>query len=203
MRLAGERIEVMPKRPGGWTSIRCCITQQCYGFVRNVDFIVKRSNLSRGVAEAAPQEVSVARLVSDIGIEQCKHTSLRRKAMHYRRMAAAIATNDAPTIATFPKYIPRGHPPDWYLARAEQYEQESATAGEMASLVYDMEHRNRLEASTPQDVWRHLAGDERFVGEPYHPALSEGTLDTLAFWVDYIGKDLPYTVAKLSTEQRQ
>jgi hypothetical protein len=145
----------------------------------------------------------VARLVSDIGIEQRKHTSLRTKAAHYRRMAAAIAANDAPTIAAFPKYIPRGHPPDWYLTRAEQYEQESSTAEEMASLLYDMERRNSLEASTPEQVWRHLAGDERFMGEPYHPALSKGTLDTLAYWVDYIGKDLPYTVDKLTPEQRQ
>jgi hypothetical protein len=145
----------------------------------------------------------MARLVSDIGVEQRKHTSLRTKAKHYRRMAAAMAAHDARTIASFPKYIPRGHPPDWYLTRAEQYEQESATAEEMASLLYDMEHRNRLEASTPQDVWRHLAGDERAVGESFHPALGKGVLDTLAFWVDYIGKDLPYTVAKLSTKQRQ
>jgi hypothetical protein len=96
-----------------------------------------------------------------------------------------------------------GTPPDWYLTRAEQYEQASATAEERASLLYDMEHRNRLEASTPQDVWRHLAGDKRGVGESFHLALSQGVLDTLAFWVDYVGKDLPYTVAKLSTKQRQ
>ena len=145
----------------------------------------------------------MARLVSDIGVEQRKHTSLRTKAGHYRRMAAAIAANDAPTIASFPKYVPRGHPPDWYLTRAEQYEQESATAGEMASLLYDMERRNYLDAATPEQVWRCLTGDERWRGEEFHPALGKGTLDTLAYWADYIGRDLLYTAAKLTTEQRQ
>jgi hypothetical protein len=117
-------------------------------------------------------------------------------------MAEAIRTRDENTIAAFPKYIPRGHPPEWYLTRARQYEQESATAGAMAELLSDMEHRNRLEAMTPEDVWRRLVGDERFQGEEFHPFLGKGTLDTLAHWVDYIGRDLPYTAAKLTTEQR-
>jgi hypothetical protein len=119
----------------------------------------------------------MARLVSGIGVEQRKHTSLRTKARHYR--------------------------PNWYLTRVEQYEQESSTAEEMASLLYDMERRNHLEVMTPLDVWRHLAGDERWVGEEFHPALGKGSLDTLAYWVDYIGKDLPYTADKLTPEQRQ
>jgi hypothetical protein len=53
----------------------------------------------------------MAQLVSDIGVEQRTHTSFRTKAQHYRRMAAAMAARDARTIACFPKYIPRGHPP--------------------------------------------------------------------------------------------
>jgi hypothetical protein len=145
----------------------------------------------------------MAQLISELGKEQRKHTSLRTKAGHYRRMAAAIAANDTPTIAAFPKYVPRGHPPEWYLTRAEQYEQESATAEEMSHLLYDMERRNRLDAMTPEDVWRHLVGDERWRGEEFHPALSKSALDTLDFWIDHIGSFLPYTADKLTPEQRQ
>jgi hypothetical protein len=63
-----------------------------------------------------------------------------------------------------------------------------------------MEKRNSLERITPEEVWRVLTGDERF---PDSSGLAKGLLDTLAFWVDYIGEDLPYFVPKLSTEQRQ
>ena len=57
----------------------------------------------------------MSRLQSGIGVEQRKHTSLRTKSEHYRRMAAAIVAKDGPMISRFPKYIPRGHPPEWYL----------------------------------------------------------------------------------------
>src|SRR5215475_11737069 len=100
----------------------------------------------------------MARLLSQIGMEQRKHTSLRTKARHYRRMAAALMLQDEGTIATFPQYVPRGHPPDWYVARAERFERESETAGEMAHLLRDMEHRNHLDALTPGDAWAKLVG---------------------------------------------
>jgi hypothetical protein len=77
----------------------------------------------------------MARLVTDIGVEQRKHTTNAGKAVVYRQMAAAIATRDHATIAALPKYVPRGHPPEWYLERAEKAEQVSTAAGDMASLL--------------------------------------------------------------------
>jgi hypothetical protein len=142
----------------------------------------------------------MARLVSNIGAEQRKQTANARKAVLYRDMAAALTMGAPNLIASFPKYVPRGHTPAWYLKRAEKSEQASAAAGELADLLTDMEKRNSLERITPAEIWRVLTGDERF---PDSPGLAKGLLDTLAFWVDYIGEDLPYFVPKLSTEQRQ
>jgi hypothetical protein len=145
----------------------------------------------------------MARLVSDIGVEQRKQTSHARKAYLYREMAAAITMGATNLIAGFPKYIPRGHTAEWYLDRAERAEQVSTSAGEMADLLFDMEQRNRLEAMTPHAVWRRLTGDERLQGEEFPPGIGRGILDTLAYWIDSIGRDLPYTAEKLTTEQRQ
>lgn len=137
----------------------------------------------------------MAQLASGIGIEQRKHTSLRTKAGHYRRMAAAIIAQDTVTIATFPKYIPRGHPPEWYLSRADRFQQESETAGEMAHLLRDMEHRTRLDGMTAEETWLSLVGHHRWPGD-------NGQLDTIAFFVDILGETLPYLWHKLTAEQR-
>lgn len=64
------------------------------------------------VTTRVPQEGSqMARLVSDIGVEQRKHTSFRTKAQHYRRMAAAMAAHDARAHRELPQVHPSGAPP--------------------------------------------------------------------------------------------
>jgi hypothetical protein len=142
----------------------------------------------------------MARLVSDIGVEQRKHTANARKAKVYRQMAAAIVSQDEATIAALPKYIPRGHPPEWYLVRAETAEQISTAAGDMASLLSDMERRNRLDAMTPAAVWDDLVQGYGYPGMTYR---HDGWLDFLAFFVHQKREDLPYLVPKLSREQRE
>jgi hypothetical protein len=137
---------------------------------------------------------------SDTGEQQVKHTRLRTRAKHYRNMAAAIQAGDEQTIAAFPKYIPRGKPVSWYLERAEQDMQASETAGDMASLLVDMEHRNRLEAMTPDEVWEDLVAGRTYPGMAYH---HEGWLEFLAILIDQKVQDLPYLVPKLSREQRE
>jgi hypothetical protein len=138
--------------------------------------------------------------VSDIGEQQIKHTRLRTRAKHYRAMAAAIQAGDEETIAAFPKYIPRGKPVSWYLERAERDMQASETAGDMASLLVDMEHRNRLEAMTSDEIWENLMEGHGYPGTDYrHP----GWLDFLTFLIDQKVQDLPYMVPKLSREQRE
>jgi hypothetical protein len=141
----------------------------------------------------------MARLVSHIGVEQHKHTAHTRKALLYRQMAAAIVVQDERKIAAFPKYIPRGHTPDWYLERAEKAEQVSAVAGDMASLLVDMETRNRLEAMTPEEVWVNLVEGYKYPGTAYR---HEGWVDFLAFLIDEKVDELPYLVPKLSRTQR-
>ena len=138
--------------------------------------------------------------VSDIGEQQIKHTRLRTRATHYRNMAAAIQAGDEQTIAAFPKYIPRGRPVSWYLGRAERDMQASEMAGEMASLLVDMEHRNRLEAMTPEEVWAALVEGQSFPGTDYQ---QKGWLEFLAFLIDEKAQDLPYMVSKLSRQQRE
>jgi hypothetical protein len=138
--------------------------------------------------------------VSDIGAAQIKHTRLRCRAQHYRNMAAAIQAGDEQTIAAFPKYIPRGRPVSWYLERAERDMQASETAGDMASLLVDLEHRNQLDAMTPQQVWARLVEGQGFPGTAYrHP----GWIEFLAFLIEEKVQELPYLVPKLSREQRE
>jgi len=137
---------------------------------------------------------------SDIGEQQIKHTRLRTRAKHYRNMAAAIQAGDEQTIAAFPRYIPRGKPVSWYLERAERDQQASETAGDMASLLVDMEHRNRLEAMTPDEVWEALVEGHGYPGTDYR---HRGWLDTIAFFIDEKVQDLPYLVPKLSRQQRE
>jgi hypothetical protein len=136
--------------------------------------------------------------VSDIGEQQIKHTRLRCRARHYRAMAAAIQAGDEQTIAAFPKYIPRGRPVSWYLERAERDMQASETAGDMASLLVDMEHRNHLEAMTPDAVWEDLVAGHTYPGMASRQG---GWLEFLAFLIDQKVQDLPYQVPKLSREQ--
>jgi hypothetical protein len=138
--------------------------------------------------------------VSDIGAEQKKHTSLRTRAKHYRAMAAAIQSSDEERIAAFPKYIPRGKPVAWYLERAERDSQASEMAGDMASLLLDMEHRNRLERMTPAEVWEALVEGHSYPGIDYH---HRGWLDMMAFFIVEKRQDLSYIVPKLSREQRE
>jgi hypothetical protein len=126
--------------------------------------------------------------VSDIGEQQIKHTRLRTKARHYRAMAAAIQVHDEATIATFPKYVPRGRPISWYLERAEQAERASEMAGEMASLLGDMEHRNYLDRMTVEQKCERI----------------ETAAKEVIFWIEhYILDDLPQLFAGLSREQKQ
>jgi hypothetical protein len=141
---------------------------------------------------------TMARLVSNIGTEQRRQTANARKAFLYREMAAAITMGATNLIAGFPKYVPRGHPPEWYLARAEKAEQVSKTAGDMASLLVDMEKRNRLEAMTPEDVWDDLVAGHTYPGMEYR---HDGWVDFLAFLIHEKVEDLPYLVPKLSREQ--
>jgi hypothetical protein len=138
--------------------------------------------------------------VSDIGEQQIKHTRLRCRARHYRAMAAAIQAGNEQTIAAFPKYIPRGRPVEWYLERAQRDSLASETAGDMATLLVDMEHRNRLDAMTPAEVWADLGDGQGFPGMEYQ---QPGWLDFLAVLIDQKVQDLPYLVPKLSREQRE
>jgi hypothetical protein len=138
----------------------------------------------------------MAKLVSDIGIEHRKHTANARKAVVYRQMAAAIVAQDDAAITALPKSVPRGHPPDWYLSRAETAEQASTAARDMANLLSDMETRNRLEAMTAEQVWESLVGGQRWVGD-------HGMLATIGSFVDMLGERLPYLWQKLDTDQRQ
>jgi hypothetical protein len=138
--------------------------------------------------------------VSDIGEQQIKHAKLRTRAKHYRHMAAAIQAGDEETIAAFPKYIPRGKPVAWYLERAERDQRASEMAGDMASLLVDMEHRNRLEAMTPDEVWQNLVEGKSYPGTDYR---HKGWLEFLSFMIDEKVEDLPYMVPKLSREQRE
>jgi hypothetical protein len=153
----------------------------------------------------------MARLVSNIGKEQRKSTANARKALLYRQMAEAILANDQGTIAAFPKYVPRGKAPAWYLARAEQAEQASATAGEMASLLVDMEHRTYLDGLSPVQAWIKLVGIHGLRGDeqnsdPDDPFPTffqhQGQLQHIAFIIDILVEDLPYLAPKLSTAQR-
>jgi hypothetical protein len=138
--------------------------------------------------------------VSDIGEQQVKHTRLRTRAKHYRKMAAAIQAGDEQTIAAFPKYIPRGKPVSWYLEQAERDRQASDMAREMASLLVDMERRNWLERMTPEEVWADLVDGHGFPGMEYR---QPGWLDFLAVLIAQKVQDLPYLVPKLSREQRE
>jgi hypothetical protein len=151
----------------------------------------------------------MARLVSNIGKEQRKQTANARKALLYRQMAEAIRDHDDGMIAGFPKYVPRGKPIVWYLERAEQAEQVSATAGEMASLLVDMKHRNRLAQMTPQEAWDDLVGSCGLHGDEINSDLEDilpwsrrGRLQTLTFFIDQVVEDLPYLAPKLTTAQR-
>ena len=54
----------------------------------------------------------MAQLVSGIGIEQRKHTSLRTKAAHYRRMAEAILACGMTTRSPLSQVCPA-----WEIAR--------------------------------------------------------------------------------------
>jgi hypothetical protein len=141
----------------------------------------------------------MARLVSDIGIAQRKHTANARKAEVYRQMAAAIEAGDEATIAALPTYVPRGKAPEWYRERAARAEQVSATAGEMAGLLVDMERRNRLDAMTPEEAWIDLVEGREFPGTTYR---QQGRLHSLDVLVDALMEDIPYLAPKLSTEQR-
>jgi hypothetical protein len=89
--------------------------------------------------------------LSAIGEQQVKHTRLRTRATHYRNMAAAIQAGNEPTIAKFPKYIPRGKPVSWYLERAERDMQDSEWAGELAKALSETEHQQRLERMTVEE----------------------------------------------------
>jgi hypothetical protein len=88
---------------------------------------------------------------SDIGAEQRKHTALRTKAAHYRRMAMAIQAN---TLArhTFPRYVPRGKAPEWYYAKADEYERQSEIADTLASALSDARQQEWLDTRTPEDA---------------------------------------------------
>ena len=138
----------------------------------------------------------MAQLVSDSGAAHRKQTANARKAVLYREMAAAITRGATDRIAALPKSVPRGHPPEWYLERAEKAEQLSATAEELVHLLADMEHRNHLERLTPEQAWARLVGAHRWPGD-------HGLLGTLDCWIDHLGEQLPYILAKLSPEQRQ
>jgi hypothetical protein len=138
----------------------------------------------------------MANLVTDSGTERRKHTAPARKAVVYRQMAAAIVAEDDHTIAALPTYIPGGHPPEWYLSRAETAEQISATAQDRARLLADMEARNRLDAMTAEEAWRSLIGHHRWPGD-------HGQLATISFFVDQLGERLPSLWQKLTPEQRQ
>jgi hypothetical protein len=115
-------------------------------------------------------------------------------------MAAAIQAGDEQTIAAFPKYIPRGRPVSWYLERAERDRQAAETAGDMASLLVDMEHRNHLEAMTADEVWENLVEGHGYPGTDYR---HQGWLEFLAILIDKKVQDLPYLVPKLSRKQRE
>jgi hypothetical protein len=141
----------------------------------------------------------MARLMSEIGIEQRKHTAYARKAFLYREMAAAITMGATHLIPGFPKSVPRGHPAVWYLDRAEKAEQVSGTAREMAVLLRDMEHRNALDRMSHEDVWRMLMGDEQ---DAEDPGLMKGWLPTIADLAEMLAEELPSLVPKLSIEQR-
>ena len=141
----------------------------------------------------------MARLVSNIGSEHRKQTANTRKAVLYREMATAITAGDQEAIAAMPTSVPRGKPPAWYVARAERAEQISTTAKDMVDLLQDMEHRNRLEAQTAEEVWVALVGDQA----SEMPWRSRGKLGALDFWVEHILEDLPYQRPKLSLEQRR
>jgi hypothetical protein len=152
----------------------------------------------------------MARLVSNIGKEQRKQTANARKALLYRQMTEAILAKNAGTIAAFPKYVPRGRRPAWYLERAEAAEHTSVAAGEMASLLVDMEHRNYVDGLTPLQAWIRLVGvhglrgDEQH-GDPDDPLAQfrrTGQLQHIAQLIDILAEDLPYLVPKLSTAQR-
>ena len=138
----------------------------------------------------------MAKLVSEIGVEQRKHTAHARKAVVYRQMAAAIVAQDDAAIAALPKYVPRGHPPEWYLSRAEAAEQVSTAARDMASLLRDMKYRNHLDAMTADEAWMSIAGGHRWAGD-------HGRLATIGSWVDMLGERLPYLWQKLDPDQRQ
>jgi hypothetical protein len=138
--------------------------------------------------------------LSTIGEQQVKHTRLRCRARHYRAMAAAIQAGDEEYIATFPKYIPRGKPVSWYLERAERDRQASEMAGDMASLLGDMERRNHLEAMTPAEVWDDLVEGHGYPGTDYR---HRGWLDLMSFFIEEKLQDLPYLVPKLSRQQRE
>jgi hypothetical protein len=149
----------------------------------------------------------MARLVSNIGKEQRKSTANARKALLYRQMAEAILANDQGTIAAFPKYVPRGKAPVWYLARAEQAEQALATAAEIASLLVDLEQRNYLDAMTPEQAWRRLVGTRGLQGDEDHgqslPGMDDhGLVQTATHFLDILAEELPYHAPKLSTAQR-
>jgi hypothetical protein len=138
----------------------------------------------------------MAQLVSDSGAEPRQQTANARKAVLDREIAAAITMQATDRIAGVPKSVPRGHPPEWYLERAEKAEQVSATAEEPVHLLADMEHRNQMEGLTPEKAWAGLVGGHRWPGD-------HGLLGTLDCWIDHIGARLPYMMAKRSTEQRQ
>jgi hypothetical protein len=88
----------------------------------------------------------------------------------------------------------------WYLERAERDQQDSEMAGDMASLLEDMEHRNRLDAMTADDVWEALVEGH---GYPGMDDRYRGWLDTMALFIEDRVQDLPYVVPKLSRQQRE
>jgi hypothetical protein len=112
--------------------------------------------------------------------EQRKHTAKARKTLLYRAMAAAIVIQDEAQIAAFPK---------WYLERAEQAQQASEAVRDMAGLLVDMEHRNRLEAMTPEEVVQDLIDGYTYPGMTYR---QHGWLAHLAFIIDQKVEELPY-----------
>jgi hypothetical protein len=121
-----------------------------------------------------------------IGQQQRKHTGLRTKAEHYRRMALAIQANTLERH-TFPTYVPRGKPPEWYRAKAAEYERQSETAGELASALVDLEHQQYLDRITPERAANRIEGDFR----------------ALDYMLDHLACDWPKLASKLSTDQRE
>ena len=141
----------------------------------------------------------MAQLQTGIGTEQRKHTALRTKAAHYRRMALALQGG---TVAQdrFPKYVPRGKPAAWYLAKATAFEQASETAGELAHLLHDLEQRTRWEAMTAEEAWERLITGRTSPGMTWR---GQGLVEVFAWVLQQHLEEIHALVPKLSRAQRE